>query len=153
MYLLLFQKYISTFLMVFTNDGIPETLSQMFRGYDARKTMFDHALPHTKNKKRKWHLHNLMNLFLGGIAFAAGFVTIVSETTVRDVLLSFTTITTVTNLDTIAFNLCINQYLGRSARTGALEIYFANTTMIICVYHWTPSFLVTAWTPSFVVIE
>ena len=37
--------------------------------------------------------------------------------------MSFATITAVTSLDNIAFNLCINQYLGRSA--GALEIFFA----------------------------
>ena len=122
---LIVSKYISTFLMVFTNFQIPETYSQMFRGYDARMTMFDNAFPHIKNKKLKWHLHNLMNFFIGGIAFAAGLVTILSETTVRDVLLSFATITTVTSLDNIAFNLCINQYLGRGARAGALEIFLA----------------------------
>ena len=120
--LITISKYISTFLIVVTNDEITGAYCQMFRGYDARRKMFDHAFPNTKNKKRKWYLHNFMNLFLGFIAYITALFMMLQQNTVRDVLLSFATQTAITNLDKIAFNLCINQYLGRSARTGALNI-------------------------------
>ena len=122
---LIVSQYIGTFLMVVTNDYIPGVLSQIFRGYDARRKMFDHAFPHTKNKKLKWHLHNHMNLLIGVLAYAAGFVMIWEEITVRGILLDFTVVGAIANLDKIAFTICINEYLGSSARAGALELFVA----------------------------
>ena len=118
-------QYISVFLMAVTSSEIPGAVSQILRGYDTRKPMFDHAFPNTKNKKQKWHLHNLLRVIEGLFAIIAAFITIMQETTVRNVLLSFSTLQAITNMDNIAYRLCLQGFLGRNARTGAIDVIVA----------------------------
>jgi len=115
-------QYISVFLMAVTSSEIPGAVSQILRGYDTRKPMFDHAFPNTKNKKQKWHLHNLLRVIEGLFAIIAAFITIMQEATVRNVLLSFSTLQAITNLDNIAYRLCIQGFLGMNARAGAIHV-------------------------------
>jgi len=118
-------QYISVFLMAVTSSEIPGAVSQILRGYDTRKPMFDHAFPNTKNKKQKWHLHNLLRVVEGLFAIIAAFITIMQETTVRNVLLSFSTLQAITNLDNIAYRLCLQGFLGMNARAGAIHVIVA----------------------------
>ena len=123
----------------------------MFRGYDARRAMFEHAFPNTKKKKLKWHLHNQMRLVKGAMGWFSGLILILQQNTVGDLLLSFPTLTAVTSLDDIAFTLCSNGFLGRSARTGAINIATAKynydayklPSFTICGYDLTRS--ATRW--------
>ena len=108
-----------------TSSEIPGAVSQVLRGYDTRKPMFDHAFPNTKNKKQKWHLHNLLRVVEGLFAIVAAFITIMQETTVRNVLLSFSTLQAITNLDNIAYRLCLQGFLGMNARAGAIHVIVA----------------------------
>jgi len=87
--------------------------------------MFDHAFPNTKNKKQKWHIHNLLRVVEGLFAIIAAFITIMQETTVRNVLLSFITLQAITNLDNIAYRLCLQGFLGMNARAGAIHVIVA----------------------------
>jgi len=118
-------QYISVFLMAVTSSEIPGAVSQILRGYDTRKPMFDHAFPNTSNKKQKWHLHNLLRVVEGLFAIIAAFITIMQETTVRNVLLSFSTLQAITNLDNIAYRLCLQGFLGMNARAGAIHVIVA----------------------------
>ena len=118
-------QYISVFLMVVTSSEIPGAVSQVLRGYDTRKPMFDHAFPNTSNKKRKWHLHNLLRVLEGLFALVSAFITIMQEDTVRLVLLSFSTLQVITRLDDIAYALCLQGFIGRSARRGAINVILA----------------------------
>ena len=111
--------------MIVKATDIPEAYSQMFRGYDARRAMFEHAFPNTKKKKLKWHLHNQMRLVKGAFGYISGLFLILQQNTMRDLLVSFPTLTAVTSLDDIAFTLCLNGFLGRKARAGAINVVTA----------------------------
>ena len=111
--------------MVVTSSEIPGAVSQILRGYDTRKPMFDHAFPNTSNKKQKWHLHNLLRVLEGLFALISAFITIMQEDSVRSVLLSFSTLQVITRLDDIAYGLCLQGFIGRSARRGAINVILA----------------------------
>ena len=118
-------QYISVFLMVVTSSEIPGAVSQILRGYDTRKKMFHDAFPNTSNKKQKWHIHNLLRVLEGLFALVSAFITIMQQDTVRTVLLSFGTLQVITRLDDIAYSLCLQGFIGRSARRGAINVILA----------------------------
>jgi len=121
-------QVIALFIIVFSQGDLHDSLNLLFMGYD--KEELENNL-HTTITYPRWLISLSTRLFVTSFGLAITFVMIVRESDVTQLLLDFTSIEFVTNIDNIFFWLTAWGYLGLSAQRDATVIVRAKAPVLV----------------------
>ncbi|KAL3927224.1 MAG: hypothetical protein SGBAC_013168, partial [Bacillariaceae sp.] len=121
-------QVIALFIIVFSQGDLQDSLNLLFMGYD--KEELENNL-HLKVSYTRWLISLTTRLSVTFFGLCITFVMIVRESDVTQLLLDFTSIEFVTNLDNIFFWLTAWGYLGLSAQRDATTVVQAKAPVLV----------------------
>lgn len=112
-------EYVAMFIAVFTQDDLVQALNLLNKGCYDRKAFrdtFQHA------NSCKWWMHTILRFVVGAIGLFVTFILIMKQDFVLGVLLNFTALQFVANLDNVAFKLFEMGFFGRHVQKETKKI-------------------------------
>ena len=126
-------QILALIISVFSQTDYQDSLNTLYIGYDNQNWV--QQLGCTTCTKWRWHVSLWLRFFVSICGLVMTFFLIITESDTTQLLLDFTSIEFVTNLDNIFFWLCAWGYLGVGTQRDASKVALAKPNHLIDVVY------------------